>query len=372
MRPYSILIILFALTNSLSQPLQCQDSKERVNTHVLELLVGNDQPIPVNFKIGQVIDKRENTSDTLSIWKRNNRKEVFLINWNLSESIFNYSSRAFESLPDSHTYNLEINAVAIFPKQLYNGLAQIMVSFVDPESNETVMTLATWEDRVIVNEPGDERYLLNSVLSKAAVNFHLFLNSNGYNSSNETIGAGFYLSSKDYLNGMPAFDLPVNIEVIKKRNKETQAYTIKTQDENIYNSNLGDLVFAYSDGENLYYSSRNYHNTTSFSKAVFYDKDYIIFYHEKTPADASLVAGTTAVGLILGVLTGVYIIPIFKNYQGLAIHDLKNNVVFPGSLEEFRVRVRKNPKSPKALKRISPVEFKRDPVYYWTNFLKLQ
>lgn len=379
MRKINLVILMLAGLFALSYS---QDLKLKLTT--IDLTVDQVPPKQLNFKIDSVLDYRTNNSDTISSINWGKKKIVFLFRSSPAWSFDNYISGTFTS-SSTDSYDMAINDLIIYPKDYQKGLTFLSVSFLKRKEtggeieHELVFSTGAWEDRSVVGKSESNRLMINSVIHKALYTFNIFLSTGmQYNEfvSDQPASIqpekGFYLSMSDLLNNKPLFDTDVTIERVKKREKDTDLYSLRLRDDSVYDGSLGEMFWGYSDGQDIYFNTRNYQNTTAFSKISYLTDKYFLFKHEKVPASTGLVAGSMGAGVLLGLLTGFAVIPYFNSYEGYIVYDMVNNSLFPGSYENLKLKAKEFPSLKAEMKSAGRKVIIADLITWWDKYLTLK
>lgn len=367
-------------------PAFAQNEKHEATT--ISLLSTRIEGQMLRFSIDSVIDNRPRRDDTLTVWDMPNGKKVsFLLNGQLDRRFKDFFAGAFGHTEGEQGYYISVNQLLVHPKNFRDGMTFVDISYYKNDSKNSeepklteIFRIGTWEDRDGVPKSNRNGLMLASALRKSAFLFQLFLSSGGellpQSSESPTdstiVPKGFYFSLEDFQNRRPLFDADVEVHSLLKRGKNTNMYSIEATDSTLFQGSIGGLVWGYSDGKDMYFSTRNYQNTIAFSKVKFIGHDYFIFYHDKVPPEAGLVAGSIGVGILTGLLTGIAVVPYFENYKGLVMYEVDKNMVSPASYENLRVRAKRFPAFFNDLRSAGKKAVKGELLTWWQQLKDLE
>ncbi|MEP1033406.1 hypothetical protein [Ekhidna sp.] len=350
------IIVLLALIGLSHSPF-CQVLVENIR------LTSEPKQIPINFKIGKV-----SCSTVIRDTITNHKGWQWPIEDGLIGAITAHINEQYEST--SHeTFRMNINEYNFIVNGYKKWRSWLDVSFYDQNRNE-IFRVLSWED--LESMPKKERgaAVIKTLLHECLSLYNSYLRKRQNYLNTDSLRAGFYMDQKGFLDNQPYFNDEVTIMDLENGKEGTGMYSIKFANDSTYEKSLGGLVFGYSDGTDNYISTRNYQNTTAFSKVITQGKDWAIFYHDKVPSDPGLVAGSIAAGVILGALTGIAVVPYFNNYEGYVVIDFASNEVQPATLQMLKTKINQNPSLKKEAKLVSNKELKANLLDWWEKTME--
>ena len=321
--------------------------------------------IPVGFKISKVSSTLP-ARDTIT----NHKGWQWAIEKGMIGGITSYIDEQYESTTEA-TFVMNINDYNFIVDGNKKWRSWLDVSFYQNGRGEVFRT-GSWED--LESMPGQEKAatLIKTLVHECLVLFNSYLHATSQNpdETNTTNAQGFFLDQNMFLSGQPYFNDKVTIQEIELDGEGIGMYSIQFEDHSTYDKSLGGLVFGYTDGKDTYISTRNYQNTTAFSKVVKQGKDWVIFYHNKIPEYKSLTAGAVARNVILGALTGIAVVPYFHKYEGNVVLDFKDNEILKATFSELKLKLSQNKELKNAAKQAGYDHVKENLDVWWQKVLE--
>ena len=350
-------IIVFLALIGLSNTPFCQVIKENIR------LTSESKQIPINFQISQITCSAI-VRDTIV----NHKGLQWPIEGGLIGSISSFVNSQYEST-GTDTFRMNINEYNFILNGYKKWRSWLDVSFFDQNRNE-VFRIISWED--LESMPKEERgaTMIKTLINECLSLFNSYLRTKQSYFNTDSLTAGFYMDPNAFLTKQPYFNDQVTIVDLENGKEGTGMYSIKFANDSTYQKSLGGLVFGYTDGTDSYISTRNYQNTTAFSKVIKQGKDWAIFYHDKVPTDPGLVAGSIAAGVILGALTGIAVVPYFHNYEGYVVIDFASNEVQPATFQMLKTKINENPTLKSEAKLVGNKEVKANLIDWWEKVLE--
>lgn len=326
-------------------------------------LTSGPEKIPINFKIGNVSCTAV-IRDTIT----NHKGWQWPIEGGMIEGISTYIDTQYESTSDE-TFRMNINEYNFVVNGYKKWRSWLDVSFYDQNRHE-IFRIISWED--LESMPKSERgaTLIKTLVHECLSLFNSYLRTKQSYFNTDSLKEGFFMDHNGMLTRQPYFNDKVSIQDLENGKEGTGMYSIKFANDSTYQKSIGGLVFGYTDGTDTYISTRNYQNTTAFSKIIRQGKDWAIFYHDKVPSDPGLVAGSIAAGVILGALTGIAVVPYFHNYEGYVVIDFVSNEVQPATFQMLKTKIIQNPSLKKEAKLAGNKELKANLLDWWEKAME--